>query len=123
MHLEHSLEVYRHGKRIFMSDGNWLYPLFQLQEFITAKRITTSEVEVRDKIIGRAAALVLVYLGIHNITAGILSRPGKEILDLFESNYRYNTLIDKVSCRTEELLEHITDPAIAYGIVRERAKL
>jgi zinc transport system ATP-binding protein len=119
----YTLEVYWSGEQIFTSSGRWLYPLFELEIFLDQNDYPPSEVLVNDKIVGRAAALMLVHLGIRHISAGILSVPGREILDCFETDYRYETLIERVSCRTEELLGREDDPGRAYRILRERARL
>mgnify|MGYP006304069451 CR=1 FL=1 len=119
--MTHSLEVYREGKMIFSSDGRWLYPIFELEKFITERNLCSSELMVQDKIIGRAAALMLMHLGIRSVFASVLSRPGKAVLDRAGIDYRFDVLIEKVACRTEELLQDTDDPAEAYAIVCRRA--
>jgi len=118
-----SLEVFYRKERIFCSHGKWLYPLFELEVLLENKQLDVQEIIVHDKIIGRAAALILMHLGVRVIHAEILSRPGMAILDLFNIDYVYNSLVDRVACKTEELLEGENDPKNAYQLLKKRANL
>jgi len=119
--MEHAFEVYHENRMVFHSDKNWIYPLFEFEDFILENGVETKELFVRDKVIGRAAALILVYFKIIKIHAKTLSRLGQEILDLYQITYTYDKLIDRIYCQTEVLLADISDPAKAYPILKERA--
>ena len=53
---ELSLEVIYRGRRVFSDNGKWLFPLFELEKFLDASELPRSELTVRDKVVGRAAA-------------------------------------------------------------------
>ncbi|UCF64358.1 MAG: DUF1893 domain-containing protein [bacterium] len=119
--MKHSFEVYFEDNLVFYSDKNWIYPLFEFEEFIAENQYSAETLFVKDKIIGKAAALVLVHLKINKIHAKTLSRLGQEILDLFQITYSYDHLIDRIYCQTEVLLANISDPEKSYIMLKERA--
>lgn len=116
-----TIEVFENETRVFSSRGRWLHPLFDLESVIAADERDPQWLEVRDKIVGRAAALLLVYLRIGRVSAGILSRPAREVLVRFAVPFTFETLVDRIDCQTETLLMEETDPDRAYALLRERA--
>ena len=78
--------------------------------------------QVRDKIIGRAAALLLVRLDIKKIHAHLLSHPGRDVLEYYKIDYSYDLLVDKIGCQTEDLLANEYDPEVAYTLIKQRIK-
>ncbi len=115
--LRHSLEVYRKGCLVFASEGKWLHPLFQLEEFMRRQGWNGGELVVHDKIVGRAAALLCVYLGVSEVVAELLSSKGQQVLEHHRVPYRYKALAERILCRTEELLAEELDPARAYAVL------
>lgn len=118
--MTHSLEVYYQNQLIFFSDRNWIYPLFELEKFLQTTGHPVQELLVQDKIVGKAAALLLVYFGISRIRAQLISRLGMEILTHFKVNYEYQQTVDRIYCQTEELLQQEMDPSAAYRLLSER---
>lgn len=116
--MKHTLEVYHDNKLIFYNDGNWLHPLFAFDEFLKSVENERSELAVHDKIIGRAAALILLHLKITTVRAGIMSQLAKDILDEFNVQYEYSELVDRIQCRTESMLQHEHNPEKAFRILK-----
>jgi hypothetical protein len=116
-----TLEVFNDNKLIFYSDAKWLHPLFELEKFLSTNNYEPANLIVKDKIVGRAAALLQVYLGIRTIKAGIMSEIGREVLEKFEVKYEYEKLVDQIQCRTEEMLKDEYDPEKAYKTLKELA--
>jgi zinc transport system ATP-binding protein len=121
--MEHTLEVFSGEALVFSSTGKWLYPLFELEDFLAATDYESAHLTVKDKIVGRASALLLVHFGVGYIIAGIMSHPGKEALEKHNIKYGYDSLVDRITCRTEEILADEYDPQRAYVILKERAGL
>jgi hypothetical protein len=117
--MHHSLEVYRGENLIFFSNDKWLYPLFELEKFIHHKSIKSEEIFVRDKIIGKAAAFIIIYLGIKEVKAELMSILAKDLFDQHFINYKFEKLIERIDCKTENLLEQETDPRSAYKKILE----
>ena len=119
--MEHTLTVFSGETLVFFSDGKWLYPLFELEVFLANADCEPTTLTVRDKIVGRAAALLLIRLGVRDVRAGIMSKLGKEALEKYDVKYEYDTLVDRIDCRTEEILVNEFDLEKAYTILKQRA--
>ena len=61
-------------------------------------------------------------MGIRRIHAGVLDRLGKEVLDRAGATCTWESLVDKIQCRTEDLLRETTDPEEAYRLLADLAR-
>ena len=120
--MTHTLEVFYKKTLIFSSNGNWLYPLFELEHFLAGHDDDPKALVAYDKIVGKAAALLWARLGIGYLNAGILSRPGRDALERHKVRYCYEGLVDRIACQTEEILIDEFDPEAAYAILKKRAE-
>ena len=118
---EPTLTVCRNGTLIFTSNGKWLHPLFELEEYLANHAIEPDTLILQDKIIGKAAAVLIHRLGFRTVKAGILSRLGEAVLPRHGIVYTYEQLVDRIHCQTEELLAMVEDPEEAYRLVKVRA--
>jgi zinc transport system ATP-binding protein len=120
--VRHSLEVYSGDELVFSSDGKWIYPLFELERFLVESPYRPEDLLVVDKVIGKAAATVLVHLGVGRIHAVMMSRLAWDFLKERQIPFDYEELVDRILCRTEQLLADIDDPAEAHGMLKIRAE-
>src|SRR5215813_8518994 len=118
---ETTLTVFRNGTPIFTSYGKWLHPLFELEAYLADHAFEPDELILQDKIIGKAAALLILRLGFRTVKAGILSRLGEAVLQRYRIAYSYEQLVDRIHCQTEELLATMEDSEEAYQLVKARA--
>ena len=118
---EPTLTVLHEGTPIFTSHGKWLYPLFELEQYLADHPLQPARLILQDKIIGKAAALLIHRMGFHTVKAGILSRRGEAVLQRYGIAYTYEQLVDRIHCQTEELLATVEDPEEAYQLVKARA--
>jgi len=118
---EMTLTVFCNGTPIFTSSGKWLYPLFELEEYLAEHPSQPENLILQDKIIGKAAALLIHRLGFRIVKAGILSRLGEAVLYRYGIAYSYEQLVDRIHCQTEELLVEVEDSEEAYQLVKVRA--
>ena len=116
-----TLTVLQDGTPLFTSHGKWLYPLFELEEYLANHAIEPAKLLLLDKIIGKAAALLILRMGFHTVKAGVLSRLGEAVLQRHGMVYTYEQLVDRIHCQTEELLATVEDPEEAYQLVKARA--
>jgi uncharacterized protein DUF1893 len=116
-----TLTVLYEGSPIFTSHGKWLHPLFELEDYLAEHPIQSENLILQDKIIGKAAALLIHRLGFRIVEAGILSSLGEAVLYRYEIAYSYEQLVDRIHCQTEELLAMVEDPEEAYQLVKVRA--
>jgi Domain of unknown function (DUF1893) len=116
-----TLIVLHDSTPIFTSHGKWLYPLFELEAYLADHAVQPENLILQDKIIGKAAALLIHRLGFRTVKAGVLSRLGEAVLQRHGIAYTYEQLVDRIHCQTEELLATVEDPEEAYRLVKIRA--
>ena len=121
MTAEVTLRVYHEKREVFTSTGKWLYPLLELEEFLRTCSYPPQSLRLEDKIVGKAAALLFVRLGIREIKAGVLSKPGRAVLERHNLRYSAKQIVERIDCQTESLLAEVEDPEQAYRIVAARA--
>jgi hypothetical protein len=117
-----SLEFIVDGRPLFASTGKWLHPLFELERFLAERGIAGASGEIRDKVVGRGSAFLIVRLGVRKVHAVLLSTLGKDVLDRAGVALTWDTLVDEIACRTEGILREVTDADEAYRILAERAR-
>lgn len=116
-----SLEVRRDGAVIFQNGGHWLHPLLDLSESVENGQISMERAEVRDRIIGRAAALLIVRLGAARVHGDLMSELAVDVLQGVALPYSFAKLVSRIDCATEGILQGVDDPEEAYQIVCKRA--
>ena len=116
-----TLTVLHEGTPIFTSYGKWLHPLFELEAYLADHAVQPENLILQDKIIGKAAALLIHRLRFRIVHAGILSRLGEAVLQRHGIAYTSEQLVDRIHCQTEELLATVEDPEEAYRLVQIRA--
>jgi hypothetical protein len=122
MATEPSLQFSLDGHVVFSSSGKWLHPLFQLERFLHTHKVDMGRSAIRDKVVGRGSAFLIVRLGIRKVHAVLLSRLGKEVFDREGVACTWDSLVDQIQCRTEKLLKEVTNPEEAHGILADLAR-
>lgn len=120
--MHHPLEVYHRSRLIFYSDRNWIYPLFELELFLQQNESPVQELVVCDKIVGKAAALLLAYFHIRQVKAELISQLGLATLQHFHIIFEYQRKVERIYCQTEQLLLNENDPVKAYEILKARLR-
>jgi hypothetical protein len=120
--MDATLELRVDGAIVFASAGRWLHPLFDLADFLPGSGVDPGAAELRDKVVGRGSAFLIVRLGIRRVHAVLLSRLGRDVLERSGVTLTWDTLVDRIACATESLLEPVTDPEEAYGLLAERRR-
>jgi len=118
-----TLCVYANEELIFSDQGRWLTPLFALEEFLQTYEGDRSNLAAHDTAAGKAAAILMVRMGIKRVHINLMSQLA---LTYYESNgveASYEKKIEKLACKTETLLETLTESDEMYRLLRMRAKL
>ena len=115
-----SLEVYDGDTLCFSSNGKWLHPLFELEQFLSESSLEPGRLSLKDTIIGRAAAVLIIRMGIGHVYGRILSRLALDTFISHGVNPEYGELVDRITCMTEDLLSADTDIESAYLLLRAR---
>lgn len=119
--LEHSLILYHNDQQIFTSDEHWLYPLFEVETFLKQSSIPVGELFLRDKIAGKAAAALIVRLGIRACHIDLLSERAIPVFEQHGVKFTFDQMVDHIQCRTEDLITDKMSMEDTYLFLRKRA--
>lgn len=119
--MEHSLVLIHNARQVFASDDHWLYPLFEAETFLKDVQLPVGELFLRDKIAGKAAAALIVRLGIRNCHIELLSARAIPVFEHYGVKYTYDKLVDHIQCRTEDLITDKMSMEDTYLFLRKRA--
>lgn len=121
---EVSLVAFDGDREIFSCSGSWLHPIFELETFLERSQaisgITYTDLWVRDKVIGRAAALLFIRLGVRRVETPLISELAIEVLHHHGCEVDADQIIPSIQCRTEALLAGVFDPDEAHSIIKGR---
>ncbi len=119
-----SLMVYEGGSMIFQSASKGVRPHLEAIDSLGTRLKGTIMV---DKIVGRAAALLILYSGAVEIHAGVVSRGGREVLEhagtplFFGEATEHIKMIDgRIYCPFEAMVQGVDDPTQAYHAIVEK---
>lgn len=108
-HSPWSLLAVREGQTIYTTTGNGVKPLLEAPGLQGAA--------AADRVVGRAAALLLVGLGVVGVHACTLSQGGERILRLYGLPYTYDRRVEYIKnqagtdrCPFERAVEGVEDP-------------
>lgn len=121
-----SLMIYKNGALLFESDLGGIRP--HLKAIDEHGGVLEGTLMV-DKILGRAAAFLVVYSKAAEAITNIVSTPGKQVLDAnhLKFSYREEVLYIKMKngviyCPFESMVQGIDDPDEAYAAIVEKMK-
>jgi len=110
----------------YISNLKGIAPLFSMIEELD----DTSGYSVADKIVGKAAAMIFVKMGIKEVYGEVMSLSGKQILEQYNIPYSYNTLVSKIInrkgddiCPMEKTVIDIDDLDVAYKLLKNKNEL
>lgn len=112
-----------HQDRVIMTSfAGGVKPLIQYYE---TKSANFSNAVLADKVIGRAAAFLVVLCGITSVYAEVMSIGAKEILEEYNIYYEYNHLVPFIAnrnrdgrCPMEVLSEGVEQPIEMYNRIK-----
>ena len=116
-----TMQVRLNDRVLFSSEGNWLHPLFELEDYLKDHPDLLKRASIWDKVIGKAAALLILRMGGNRLHGVVMSKLAAETLEKAGVAHSYDTLVPQIDCQTEELLKDIVDLDKAYQILCERA--
>ena len=117
-----SLEVLKDGKVVFTSTGKWLHPLLDLERFLEEARLDAANLVVHDTIVGRAAAALMIHMGFRTVKARMMSRCAVELFEHHAIAYCHDVLVEKIACRTEDLITPDMEIVAIRWMILERAQ-
>ena len=118
------LMVYEEGAMIFQSQSKGIQPHLEAIDALGSRLRGTLMV---DKIVGRAAALLILYSGVVEVHAGVISRGGRDVLNhvgvklLYKEETEHIKMVDgRIYCPFEAMVQGIDDPERAYHAIVEK---
>jgi hypothetical protein len=122
------------GPPLYVSGGKWLHPLFELLEWLSvegpaagsgehAPFTSAGELFVRDRVIGRAAAFLILRAGIRNAWADVVSDGAMALFAAHGASLDGAERVASIGCQTESLLREVDDPDVAWTLLRDRRAL
>lgn len=125
-----TLCVYNDDELIFTADGKWLMPLFELEQFLDSRTGPRINLSAHDTVIGKAAVVLLIRMGISHIHADLASERACEYAGSVNRNcpehgisFSANSIVPEIACATEKQFAVMDDPDAMYRILRQRANL
>ena len=122
---DHSLVLVKEND-IYIEDDKGLKPLLS---FIN-KNINLKGFSLADKIIGRAAAFLIIKLNIKEVYTKTISKGAYELLIDNNVDISYDNMVDKILnkdktglCPMEECVININNPEDAYNEIIKKIKL
>ncbi|HOJ01490.1 MAG TPA: DUF1893 domain-containing protein [Anaerolineaceae bacterium] len=117
-----SLQLFYKGKVVFQSKSHWIMPLFELEDHLKEHPVDLALAEVHDKVVGKAAAMLILRLGIGRVFGNVMSELADATLSQAEVPHFYHELVDRIDCKTEELLLEVDDKDAAYEMLCKLAR-
>ncbi|MCK9171581.1 MAG: DUF1893 domain-containing protein [Treponema sp.] len=125
-----TLRVFCGDTLIFSSAGKWLMPLFELEDFMLTYDGSRENLSAHDTAVGKAAAVIMVRLGIIRIHANLASELAEKYIAALNEMHGGNCIelqadrkVPELICATEKQLAPMGDSDEMYRILRQRAKL
>jgi hypothetical protein len=122
---EYNLMVFRGDDLVFSSQGRGIAPLIEAID--TVGRENLSGVTTADRVVGKAAALLNLYMGASEVHAGVISSGAKALLSEHGVQYQFLEDTDVVKakdgvvfCPFEKLVWDVSDPEEAYALIRAK---
>lgn len=116
-----SMQILLDDQVLFSSSGKWLYPLFELEDYLADHPGLLKNATVWDKVIGKAAALMILRMGGNRVHGVLMSELGAKVFEKAGIAHSFDSLVPKIDCQTEDILKDIIDPDEAYEILCQRA--
>jgi hypothetical protein len=120
------LMVYEGGSVIFQSQSKGIRPHLEAINALGSRLRGTLMV---DKIVGRAAALLILYCEVVEVHAGVISWGGRDVLNragvklFYGEETEHIKMVDgRIYCPFEAMVQGIDDPEWAYYAIIEKMK-
>ena len=120
----HTIVIYKSDASVVVSDDRGVAPLMQL---LNEDASQLRDAIVADKVIGKAAALLMVYAGVKEVYTPTISVPAVTVFDNHNITHTYDKVVDRIVnrkgdglCPMETLCLNIDTPEEAFDVIRLR---
>ncbi|MDA3732641.1 DUF1893 domain-containing protein [Niameybacter massiliensis] len=124
---EASCILFENGQMIMNSYEKGVLPLWR---YITeCESLPEGILEVADKMVGRAVAYLLIYLGVSNVYTKVISKTALEVLSRYAMTVHYDEVVPYIlnrtkdgQCPMEAALEQVGVEQEAFKIIDQFVK-
>ena len=120
----HTIVIYKSDASVVVSNDRGVAPLIQL---LNEDASQLRDAMVVDKVIGKAAALLMVYAGIKEVYTPTISEPAVKVFDNHNIKFTYDKVVERIVnrkgdglCPMETLCLNIDTPEEAFDVIRRR---
>ena len=119
--------LYKDGRQLYASSENGMQPLLDAIDVVGLS--TLEGALVVDKVVGKAAALLIAYIRASEVYAGLISVKGQALLRqngiITEAETVVPEICDKTGhaiCPFERLVDRTDEPSEGYDLVVEKIR-
>jgi len=119
--------VFCEDELVFQSQGRGIAPLIEAIDILGRENLIG--VVTADRVVGKAAALLNLYMGAAEVHAGVISSGAKELLSEHGVGFEFLEDTDVVKakdgvvfCLFEKLVWDVDDPEKAHTLIRAKLK-
>ena len=114
----HTIVIYKNDASVFISDDRGVVPLMKLLQEDKSQLLDSIVV---DKVIGKAAALLMVFAGVKEVFTPTISSPAVEVFKNHDIKITFDSEVDRIInrkgdglCPMETLCLDIDNPEEAF---------
>lgn len=122
---ENNLMIFREDELVFQSQGRGIAPIIEAIDTIGSEDLIG--VITADRVVGKAAALLNLYMGAAEVHAGVISSGAKKLLSDHSVGFEFLEDTDVVKakdgvvfCPFEKLVWDVSDPEEAHTLIRAK---
>lgn len=120
----HTIVIYKSDASVIVSDDRGVAPLMKL---LNEDKEQLRDSMIADKVIGKAAALLMVYAGVKEVFTPTISVPAVEVFEKHNVKITYDKVVERIINRTgdglcpmESLCLNVENPEEAFDLIRRR---
>ncbi|UPA10589.1 DUF1893 domain-containing protein [Borrelia parkeri] len=118
--LNPTLKLFKEHRILYSNMERGLKPLLEVDNFINKYIQNKEGLEIYDKVVGKAAAVIIYNIGLQNVQAGVISQPAKDFLESRGIRVSFKRLVEKINDKTENLIESLENPEEVYKYLIKR---
>lgn len=118
----HTIVIYKSDASVIVSDDRGVAPLMKL---LKENKEQLRDSMIADKVIGKAAALLMVYAGVKEVFTPTISVPAVEVFEKHNVKIAYDKVVERIINRTgdglcpmETLCLNVENPEEAFDLIR-----
>nr|ABP88210.1 hypothetical protein [Borrelia lonestari] len=118
--LNPKLRLFKEHRILYSNMERGLKPLLEVDNFINKYIQNKEGLEIYDKVVGKAAAVIIYNIGFQNVHAGVISQVAKDFLESKGIKVSFKRLVEKINDKTDNLIESLENPEEIYKYLIKR---